>query len=83
MSLTPLAPQFSRIGLDSSAPELTRWPSPVQVVQKDPTEKEFDFSSDTLGGAESLYESDRIIPGYVVDRFLKQNPRAKGYFCVF
>jgi len=78
-----LASQLMRVGLDSSAPETTRWDSPVQVVPKDPTEKEFDFSSDALGDIEPLYESDRIIPSYVVDRFLKQNPRAKGYFCVF
>lgn len=83
MSLAPLPSQPSQNGLDSSATETIRCPSPVQVVQKDPAEKIFDFSSDTLGGAEPLYESDRIIPSYVVDRFLKQNPRAKGYFCVF
>ncbi|RPA90646.1 hypothetical protein L873DRAFT_399738 [Choiromyces venosus 120613-1] len=83
MALTPLVSQLSQIGLDSSAPETTRWASPVQDEHKDPTERAFDFTSDTLGGVESLYESDRIIPSYVVDSFLKQNPRAKGYFCVF
>jgi len=80
---TPFAPQPSPNGLDSSAPETTGCAPPVQVVQKDPTERKFNFGSGTLEGVESLYESDRIIPSYVVDRFLKQNPRAKGYFCVF
>ncbi|KAG0131856.1 hypothetical protein HOY82DRAFT_484517 [Tuber indicum] len=83
MSLTPLPTQLSQIGPGSSASEAVGWAPPFQDVHRDPTEREFDFGSDTLGGVEPLYESDRIIPSYVVDRFLKQNPRAKGYFCVF
>lgn len=31
----------------------------------------------------AIYESECIIPTYVVDRFLAENPGQKGYFCVY